>query len=821
MKTFHMTWAMLSVLAGALLAPSASAQQCVGDCNSDFEVTIDEVITGVNIGLEFTPLSACPAMDGDSNGSVEINEVIEAVNNGLGLLPCDSPDPRGRVRIKVNNPAGLGSSAGVIFAGRVVDGTARGRDRDQSYEVAMPSSCGTSCEVDVKDAQGQWIDLQAGIWVHRVEVANTPNGNADQIEYRKALVVGDTGDSNPNIVQWTVFPTVYQVNNDTDAGGTTCDSSSCSLRQAIGAADISAQTPVLIQFDHEDPGFTGDIRIGQVSENVCGATKSSIPALSITKPATIDANDADGNPSPFAVFTQRIYPVQIGICPTSGANDSSGRLSVAAAKVKLIGLSLSRILPPPSQCLGGTNDGGSCTTDADCPGGACLLPPVFNNKDEDVVALGTGSSDSGLLTCLVDGGAGEFPSSVAANDTNAKGKDGIDASGFGGTIIENTEIRNVLDRPLKSMNGTAQLLSSWVHNNLRGGPLCMGTGTIDSQDNLIEYNGRNETGQVTLAGRAQLTAEKGNTSARARVMSTRDIVRHGTDLGSGFFFRQYSLGSVTDSFACDMPNYGIEINTDVGTASDPVTIRGTASVLSKRGALLQGGGTPPIVSFGEQGSDLGRNAFVKNFGTNPSVQFRSDVSGTIDAVGNQWQSCGTGNACNESSILSNDIEATAGNVAITPAYPQRVYDPNNPSSTFAVQNVYPENVARVGATVRLTGIGFNAIDGYEGVPGAPSGGATSCETLQAGNFCGATVRGTCVEFGVDIDGQFEFFPAAQGQGIVAVTPTMIAFNTVRRCSVPMQIRVRKLDPDGQVVRTDPPVDFCSESTPGTVESIEY
>ena len=164
-----------------------------------------------------------------------------------------------------------------------------------------------------------------------------------------------------------------------------------------------------------------------------------------------------------------------------------------------------------------------------------------------------------------------------------------------------------------------------------------------------------------------------------------------------------------------MPNYGIEINTDVGTASDPVTIRGTASVLSKRGALLHGGGTPPIVSFGEQGVDQGRNAFVKNFGTNPSVQFRSDVSGTIDAVGNQWQSCGTGSACNESSILSNDIEATAGSVAITPAYPQRLYDPSNPA-LFNAQHVYPENVARVGATVRLTGFGFNAIDGYEGVP---------------------------------------------------------------------------------------------------------
>jgi len=187
---------------------------------------------------------------------------------------------------------------------------------------------------------------------------------------------------------------------------------------------------------------------------------------------------------------------------------------------------------------------------------------------------------------------------------------------------------------------------------------------------------------------------------------------------------------------------------------------------------------------------------------------------------NQWQSCGTGSACNESSILSNDIEATAGSVAITPAYPQRLYDPNNPA-LFNAQHVYPENVARVGATVRLTGIGFDAIDGYAGVPGAPSGGATSCEDLQAGNFCGATVRGNCVEFVADVDGQEFVFPAAQGQGIVAVTPTMIAFNTVRRCSVPMQIQVTKLDTNDHETPPTNRIDFCRESSPGMVESIEY
>ena len=153
----------------------------------------------------------------------------------------------------------------------------------------------------------------------------------------------------------------------------------------------------------------------------------------------------------------------------------------------------------------------------------------------------------------------------------------------------------------------------------------MGTGTIDSQDgdtDRVQRQERDGTGHAR--GRAQLTAEKGNTSARARVMSTRSIVRHGTDLGSGFFFRQYSLGSVTDSFACDMPNYGIEINTDVGTASDPVTIRGTASVLSKRGALLQGGGTPPIVKLRRARLRSGSQCFRQELRDEPfgAVPFR-------------------------------------------------------------------------------------------------------------------------------------------------------------------------------------------------------
>ncbi|MBX3027441.1 hypothetical protein KF840_21290 [bacterium] len=72
-------------IAACLFAASrASAQTCVGDCNGDGMVAINELITGVNIALGATPLSACPSFDVNGDNMVGINELITAVNNALG-----------------------------------------------------------------------------------------------------------------------------------------------------------------------------------------------------------------------------------------------------------------------------------------------------------------------------------------------------------------------------------------------------------------------------------------------------------------------------------------------------------------------------------------------------------------------------------------------------------------------------------------------------------------------------------------------------------------------------------------------------------------
>jgi hypothetical protein len=57
--------------------------QCVGDCNGNGSVLINELVTGVDIALGTLPVSACSAFDFSGNGAVTVDEIIRAVNNAL------------------------------------------------------------------------------------------------------------------------------------------------------------------------------------------------------------------------------------------------------------------------------------------------------------------------------------------------------------------------------------------------------------------------------------------------------------------------------------------------------------------------------------------------------------------------------------------------------------------------------------------------------------------------------------------------------------------------------------------------------------------
>jgi len=66
-----------------LLVRSFVAAACPGDCSGDGVITIDEVVSGINIALGVTPLSQCSGLDVNGDGLITVDELLEAVSRVL------------------------------------------------------------------------------------------------------------------------------------------------------------------------------------------------------------------------------------------------------------------------------------------------------------------------------------------------------------------------------------------------------------------------------------------------------------------------------------------------------------------------------------------------------------------------------------------------------------------------------------------------------------------------------------------------------------------------------------------------------------------
>src|SRR5262249_3019752 len=56
---------------------------CVGDCNHDGRLTIDELVTGVTMALGTASVDRCPDFDAGGNHTVTVDELVLAVHNAL------------------------------------------------------------------------------------------------------------------------------------------------------------------------------------------------------------------------------------------------------------------------------------------------------------------------------------------------------------------------------------------------------------------------------------------------------------------------------------------------------------------------------------------------------------------------------------------------------------------------------------------------------------------------------------------------------------------------------------------------------------------
>jgi len=95
------------LLSTLLLVGARPSAACTGDCDGDGQVTINEVVRGVNIALGSTPLGVCAQFDADGDGTVAINELIAAVGDVLASCSAATPGPTPTVTPGIDGAATL------------------------------------------------------------------------------------------------------------------------------------------------------------------------------------------------------------------------------------------------------------------------------------------------------------------------------------------------------------------------------------------------------------------------------------------------------------------------------------------------------------------------------------------------------------------------------------------------------------------------------------------------------------------------------------------------------------------------------------------
>jgi hypothetical protein len=69
------------------VTPTVGSLACTGDCNRDFQVTVDEIVSGVSIALGMASINACERFDADGSETVTVDEIVSAVDHALNGCP--------------------------------------------------------------------------------------------------------------------------------------------------------------------------------------------------------------------------------------------------------------------------------------------------------------------------------------------------------------------------------------------------------------------------------------------------------------------------------------------------------------------------------------------------------------------------------------------------------------------------------------------------------------------------------------------------------------------------------------------------------------
>ena len=81
-------------------APTSTPKLCPGDCTGDGQVSVDDILTLVNIALGNASVSTCLAGDANHDGQITVDEILTAVNNALNGCLTGYYSPRHTARAR-------------------------------------------------------------------------------------------------------------------------------------------------------------------------------------------------------------------------------------------------------------------------------------------------------------------------------------------------------------------------------------------------------------------------------------------------------------------------------------------------------------------------------------------------------------------------------------------------------------------------------------------------------------------------------------------------------------------------------------------------
>ncbi|MFN8544475.1 MAG: right-handed parallel beta-helix repeat-containing protein [Candidatus Binatia bacterium] len=649
--------------------------------------------------------------------------------------------------------------------------------------------------------------LQPGAWVHRIRV--TVPGSSPQEQAQRGVLVAGSPVEVSNALVWTAYPRTFVV------GGTTAADLQSALDQAA-AYTRDNPGPALVTFDPSAfPGASNPQRV-YLMQRPC--------ALDDSRNQCRPDGVADGTTAGLCFTGSRIVVDALDHAAAPGgvilSVDTCGRrlLRLYGSDNVLQGLTLegSRKPDPVPPCqvdtLGITG------------------PKARRNRIAQAVIFGPTCGDA----VGTDDDAGQ-PDDVGSADN----------------VIESSRITGAADKGVKVDFGAhTTIAQSCLHDNRNGGVQSTLGGHVVARENVVQHN---------LPGQAQNGLSVAGTVERSTLVTDGNVVRFSG--GRGLSVADNAVGDFHEDYVADNQFAGSRVETTVDGSADVVpsaSFRGVALVCNRypgltgtcspapadeekpcgtvddcclradgtvdpdcvaatqclAGSFPRGFGAVTAQAAGHQAPDVtygtaaapGHNAFSGNRNTAAGANLFTADAATVPAVGNQWEHCGTGAACDVAAVLAHDVAPLLAPIDLgSPVGPR--------AETLVLERVSPGR-PRVSDVVRVFGEGFNAIEGNA----LPAGDASACATLPACTPEGVCPTGPCVDgacpCAIDDPAVRQRNQATGGNRIRiwttdgallatlypdAVTPTMLAFRMPFDCFAPLTLEVTKRDASGRHV----------------------